>query len=82
MAIHVQDKETDALVRDFAQRRGVGITDAIKIAVREARDAEQSRLEDLKRSIRPIVEEIRDRRAGSPPIDQKALMDDLWGEES
>ncbi len=33
MAFHVRDRETDTLVRKLANREGVGITDAIRIAV-------------------------------------------------
>jgi antitoxin VapB len=36
MAIHVNNPEADALTRKFAQMTGVGITDAIVIAMREA----------------------------------------------
>jgi antitoxin VapB len=36
MAINVNNPEADALTRQFAQMAGVGITDAIVIAMREA----------------------------------------------
>ncbi len=36
MAINVNNPEADALTRKFAQMAGVGITDAIVIAMREA----------------------------------------------
>ncbi len=36
MAINVNNAEADALTRKFAQMTGVGITDAIVIAMREA----------------------------------------------
>lgn len=36
MAINVNNPEADALTRQFAQIAGVGITDAIVIAMREA----------------------------------------------
>jgi antitoxin VapB len=80
MAIHVEDKETDALVREFARRRGVGITAAIKLAVEEATGAQRQKLEALRKRIQPIIEEIRIARAGRPLVDQKAFMDDMWGE--
>jgi antitoxin VapB len=36
MAINVNNPEADALTRQFAEMEGVGITDAIVIAMREA----------------------------------------------
>ena len=81
MAIHVEDKETDALVREFARRRGVGITAAIKLAINEATSAQQQRLEAVRKRIQPIIEEIRAARAGRPAMDQKAFMDEMWGED-
>jgi antitoxin VapB len=34
MALHIRDDETDRLVRELAKRKGIGLTDAIKLAVR------------------------------------------------
>ena len=33
MAFHVRDQETDALVRELALKRGIGLTEAIRVAV-------------------------------------------------
>ena len=83
MVLHVKDVETDALVRQLAQSRGIGITDAIREAVREALEADgsraaradQARLEDR---LRPLFNRL-DRlpRPGTPP--EKAFCDDLLG---
>ena len=35
MPFHVRDPETDTLVRELARRRGVGLTQAVKLAVAE-----------------------------------------------
>lgn len=35
MAINIKDPETDRLVRELAERMGVTITEAIKVAVQE-----------------------------------------------
>lgn len=80
MAIHVQDEETDWLVREFARRRGVGITAAIKMAVLEAGEIEQEKSQNLARKLKPIIDEIRSRRQ---PVesDEKSFMDQGWGEE-
>jgi antitoxin VapB len=48
MAINVRDPETDALVRELALKQGVGLTDAIKGAVRNElkREVEKIPLEE------------------------------------
>ncbi len=82
MAIHVQDDETDWLVRDFARRRGVGITAAIKLAIEEATSLEKQSAESLALRIEPILAQIRARKSPGFGEDDKAFMDDMWGEES
>jgi antitoxin VapB len=48
MPFHVRDPETDALVRQYAQDKRVGLTEAVKLAVIKAREAEdQARAEKL-----------------------------------
>jgi antitoxin VapB len=50
MPFHVRDAEVDAMVRQYAEDNRVGITDAIKLAVRRARDADdKARAEKLAR---------------------------------
>lgn len=34
MTLHIRDLETDALVRKLAERKGVGLTEAVREAVR------------------------------------------------
>ena len=79
MAFHVRDAQTDAMVRELARKRGVGITDAIKIAVK----AELKRDEDampLRERIRRIQEEVLSRPATGLEAD-KAFYDSLKDEE-
>ena len=82
MAIHVQDKEADRMLRDFARRRGVGITEAIKVAVRDAEKSEKKSVEDMRRRVEPILAQVRAARNGAPfsMEDDKAFMDEMWGE--
>jgi len=82
MAIHVQDKEADRMLREFAQRRGVGITEAIKVAVREAEKSDRKSVEELRRRIEPILAQVRAARKDMnfSEEDGKAFMDDMWGE--
>ena len=77
MAIHVQDEEADWLVRDFARRRGVGITAAIKLAIEEATGRERLSLEAVKQRMEPIWKEIRAKKA-SKPHDHRKFVDDMW----
>lgn len=58
MAFHVRDPEADTIVRDFARDRSVGITEAIKLAVREARDAEVREQERKLEAIRRIQDRV------------------------
>lgn len=50
MPFHVRDPETDALVRELAQKTKLGITEAVKLAATEALAArEKARSEKLAR---------------------------------
>jgi len=80
MAIHVQDEEADWLLRDFARRRGVGLTAAIKLAVKEASVLERQSFESFQARLKPIVDQI----GNIPTVDNTdygKLTDELWGEE-
>ncbi len=80
MAIHVQDEEADWLVREFARRRGVGITAAIKLAIAEATANEVSAGEVLARKIESIVGRVRALKR-KDVRDDKEFMDEMWGED-
>jgi len=77
MAIHVQDEETDWLVRDFARRRGVGITTAIKLAIEEATQSERNSLELVKRRMEPIWADLRAKKSDNGH-DHRKFVDELW----
>lgn len=84
MAIHVKDRETDELVREFARHRGIGITEAIRTAVKESlaadKQAMQEPLNKLKRKLQPLFDEIAAYDLKDGRID-KAFFDRLWEEE-
>ena len=78
MAFHIRDPETDALVREPARRRGVGLTEAVRDAVkRELRKDDEMPLAD---SIAKLRREV---MANANPNFQpgKAFYDWLSGEE-
>jgi antitoxin VapB len=79
MPFHVRDAEADAMVRQYAEDNRVGITDAIKLAVRRAREADnKARDEKLAR-----MRAISDRIAALPDTGlkaDKAFFDELSGD--
>jgi antitoxin VapB len=54
MALHIRDSETDRLVRDLAEIKGVGLTQAVKLAVEN-----ELRRAPLYERLRPIQERIK-----------------------
>ena len=77
MPFHVRDEETDALVRELAHRRGVGLTEAIRIAV----NAELKRAGD-ERPLRERLRGVADEIAAYPDTGakaDKAFFDELSG---
>jgi antitoxin VapB len=79
MAFHVRDRQTDAMVRELARKRQVGLTDAIKIAVGAElrRDVEATPM--LER-IRAIRAEVAKRNRTGLKAD-KTFFDELSGED-
>jgi len=79
MAFHVRDRETDALVRELARKRQVGLTDAIRLAV----GAELRRDIDatpMMERIRALRTEVGQRRKTGLKAD-KAFFDELSGDD-
>jgi antitoxin VapB len=84
MVLHVKDEETDELVRTLARSRGIGITTAIKEAVREAiaLDASRSVGEDkrsLDERLKPLLARL-DTLPRKNLRTDKEFFDDAWGE--
>ncbi len=79
MPINVNNREADALTRKFAQLAGVGITDAIVIAMREAierrRGAETPRETAARLRAKHGVTLAQEARA---PLLKEAF-DEMWG---
>jgi antitoxin VapB len=78
MAFHVRDPKTDALVRALAEKRGIGITEAIREAAEEALARDEATLSLWERTA-----DIRARIASYPDTGlkaDKAFFDDLWGQ--
>lgn len=78
LAIHVRDPKTDRLVRRLAQRKGIGLTEAIREAVENELQREEQKL-----SLWDRTADIRARIAAYPDTGlkaDKAFFDDLWGQ--
>ncbi|MBN8996017.1 MAG: type II toxin-antitoxin system VapB family antitoxin [Rhizobiales bacterium] len=78
MAFHVRDKETDELVRRLAQREGIGLTEAVKRAVRNELEREERKV-PLWEKVKPILDEI-DRYPDTGLKADKAFFDELSGD--
>jgi len=58
MAFHVRDPETDALVRELAEKTKLGITEAVKLAAVEALQARDKAREEKLAKMRAICAEV------------------------
>lgn len=79
MPFHVRDPETDALVREYAEQKRVGITEAIKLAVTKARAADEAALAEKRAALKAIRDEVASwPRTGE--VADKAFFDELSGD--
>lgn len=59
MPFHIRDPETDALARELAQLRGVGLTEAVREAVRkDLQDRKEAEEEPLRVRLRRLADEV------------------------
>jgi antitoxin VapB len=79
MPFHVRDPEADALVRSYAEEKRVGITDAIKLAVKKAREADENALAEKRAALKAIRDEIASWPRTGLKAD-KAFFDELSGD--
>jgi len=75
MALHIRDAETDRLVRLLAERKGVPLTEAIKVAVRNELERDEAR-PGLWERLRPLHEWVAARPSTGLDAD-KAFFDGL-----
>ena len=77
MPFHVRDEETDTLVRELARREGVGLTEAVKLAVK---DRLEQKNEAIARKL-AAMKAISDRIASLPETGlkaDKAFFDEMY----
>ncbi|MFT4250899.1 MAG: type II toxin-antitoxin system VapB family antitoxin [Caulobacter sp.] len=58
MAFHVRDPETDALVRELAEKTRLGITEAVKLAASEALAAREKAIAEKLAKVEAILAEF------------------------
>jgi len=79
MPINVNNPEADALTRKFAQLEGVGITDAIVIAMREAIERRRGAETPRQTAARLRAKHgVTLGKQASAPLPKKAF-DEMWG---
>ena len=82
MAFHVRDERTDALVREMARKRGIGITEVIREVFEEVAEAEartEAPGKTLKERLAPLLDRL-DRLPRTGFKADKAFFDDLSGQ--
>jgi antitoxin VapB len=79
MPFHIRDRETDSLVRALANKRGCGLTDAVKLAVGHELERDEP-IPPMIERIRVIQREIAARPRTGLRAD-KAFFDDLSGDD-
>ena len=78
MAFHVRDIRTDRLVRELASKRGVGLTEAVRLAVQHELERDRDAV-PLRTQLGALRAQILKRPATGQKAD-KAFFDDLSGE--
>ena len=78
MAFHVRDRETDLLVRQLARKHGVGLTEAVRIAVQEKLQSEARAVPLAERIAGPRAEVLKRPATGLEA--DKAFFDELSGD--
>ena len=79
MPFHVRDPETDALVRELADKTKLGITEAVKLAATEALKAREAAREEKLARMRVVSDRVASLPRTGLKAD-KAFFDDLSGD--
>jgi antitoxin VapB len=78
MPFHIRDVEADELVRELARRRQIGLTEAVKLAVRN-----ELRREDEAVPLQERIAKLRDEVLSRPAtglVADKSFFDELSGD--
>ncbi|MDP1738673.1 MAG: type II toxin-antitoxin system VapB family antitoxin [Caulobacter sp.] len=80
MAFHVRDKETDRLVRELARDRGVGLTEAVKLAVKSELARNETAVSRKLAAMKVISDEVASWPETGLKAD-KAFFDEMSGDD-
>lgn len=59
MPLHIRNPRTEALVRELASRRGVGVTEAVELAVSEILDRDAQEVARKRAVTQALIEEYK-----------------------
>lgn len=79
MAFHVRDRETDAMVRELASKKGVGLTEAVRLAVKAELGRRDTNADERLRRMRAVADKIARRPRTGLKAD-KAFFDEMSGD--
>jgi antitoxin VapB len=79
MPFYIRDPETDALVRKLARSKGIGLTEAVRLAALRALDEERKK-EPLHERIAKITEALKAYPRTGKKAD-KAFFDEMWQDD-
>ena len=77
MAFHVRDAETDAMVRTLARETGVGLTEAVRMAVGAALEQRDAAFEERLKGMREVSRRVAKRPKTGLKVD-KAFFDAMY----
>lgn len=83
MAIHIEDKETEELVRRFGSLRGLGLKEAVRTAIEESLAADEEAVNEHADDLWQRLKPLRDKIASWPKTGlkaDKAFFDSLYEE--
>ncbi len=80
MALSIKDMETDALVRELARRKNLSFTGAIRLAVGNELERDNGHSTQERERKIAAVREIQARWRAFPPLDLKAVDDEMYDE--
>ena len=79
MPFHIRDEETDTLVRELARREGVGLTEAVRLAVKDKLDRKDEAAAVKLAAMKALSDEIARLPETGLKAD-KAFFDELSGD--
>lgn len=80
MGLSIKNEEVEARVRRLAEITGLGVTEAVDDAVRRRLEALEHDQEAERVRVHDTIEAIRAKYGPLPPLDQKAIDEEMYDE--